>query len=118
MKTLPGIFKQEKESLALYLDILFSIYETKEEFKEEIYKLSEEILDEALNKDKLSDDRSEEVVALYPVIAGILLPGLSKDLKNVIKRMGAKIVNLINVDDPNIREEVRKMMIIAIEYIN
>ncbi|CAG9324857.1 unnamed protein product [Blepharisma stoltei] len=118
MKTLPGIFKQEKESLAVYLDILLAIVARDEKSKEELYCLSEEIIAEILDKGKLSKDRADEVLALYPVVAGTLLPGISKDLKTVMKRMGRLIVDLIQVEDQAVREEVRKMLIMAIEFIN
>lgn len=109
MKSLPGLFNIEKESLSCILHYLFEFSHISS-ISDKIYTISKPLLDSINNKNCLKSERKEEIIKLETIVSRQLLPGLGKNVKDAINNIGNEILDLIVVDNIEIREEVRKLL--------
>ncbi|OMJ89408.1 hypothetical protein SteCoe_8405 [Stentor coeruleus] len=104
-KTLPGLFRIEKESLSIILELIY-----KTENQEKIYVIAKELLDDVANKEKIFAGRKEEIASLESVVAKLLIPFLGKNPFEAMRKVGFELVELVSVPDISIREELKKLL--------
>ena len=117
-KSLPGIFKQEKEGLTVYLNSLFWLSKAGADVSQEIYLTASQLIGEASKIESLGSERKEEVVSLLSVVGNTLLPGLKDHLPQVLKHMGDQIVELVMVNDYNLRQQLKGFLLQALRFLN
>ena len=104
-KTLPGLFRLEKEALIIVLQL---IHKAKDQTQ--LYNIAKEILNDVSTKDKFFAERKEEIASLEQVVDKHLLPILADRVLDAMKFVGDEIVELVTVADLSIREELKKLL--------
>lgn len=112
-KTLPGLFRIEKESLNLMVAL---VYRT--ENHDRIYAISKELLYDVANKDKLFTGRKEEITSIELVISKSLIPYLGKNVHETMRKIGPELIELITISDPSIREEIKKILKLSLRFFD
>ncbi|OMJ95949.1 hypothetical protein SteCoe_502 [Stentor coeruleus] len=111
-KTLPGLFRIEKESLIIVLEL---IYRTEDQKK--IYDIAKELLVDVANKEKLFSGRKEEITSIESVVSKNLIPFLGKNVLEAMKNVGDELYDLVTVQDISIREELKKFIKLSLSRI-
>ncbi|OMJ92856.1 hypothetical protein SteCoe_4306 [Stentor coeruleus] len=111
-KTLPGLFRIEKESLIVLLELI-----NKTEDQKKIYHIAKELLVDVANKDKLFSGRKEEITSLESVVSKNLIPFLGKNVLEAIKNVGNELYDMVTVQDISIREELKKLIKLSLSRI-
>lgn len=104
-KTLPGLFRLEKEALIIVLQLIHKVKD-----QTQLYMIAKEILNDVSTKDKFFAERKEEIASLEQVVAKNLLPILAERVLDAMKFVGDEIVELVTVADTSIREELKKLL--------
>lgn len=104
-KTLPGLFRLEKEALIISLEL---IHKTSDQ--SQLYAISKELLSDVSAKEKFFNERKDEINSLEQVVAKNVLPNLAFHVEDAMKYVGSEIIELVIVPDLSIREELRKLL--------
>jgi brefeldin A-inhibited guanine nucleotide-exchange protein len=104
-KTLPGLFRLEKEALIIVLELIHKGNE-----QSQIYLIAKDLLADVSQKDKFFNERKEEIASLEQVVAKNLLPNLAERVEDAMKFVGEEIVELVTVPDLSIRDELKKLL--------
>ena len=105
-KTLPGLFRIERDSLITFLDL-----SSKLDSQQKIYPIAKVLLNDVALKEKFFTERKEEITSLEQVVSRQLLPFLAKNIQETMKEIGPELVELVTVADVAIRGELKKLLL-------
>ena len=103
-KTLPGMFRIERDSLIIVLELI-----NRTEEQRRAYRIAKYLIGDVVNKESLFSERKEEITALEQVVSRYLLPGIGKNVREAMEEIGNELVDLVVVADIGIREELKKL---------
>lgn len=123
LKTLPGLLKQERESLTCYLTYLFQVYAQGGQVWTSLLATAKELLQDYLTKetrghiegslgDVESGEAEREVASLRPIITKVLIPGIvsCKEGRDLALRLKTEILQLVLSASPEVRAGIKTLL--------
>jgi len=123
LKSLPGLLKQERESLTCYLTYLFQVYGQGGQVWTSLLATAKELLQDYLAKEtrghvegSLGDielgEAEREVASLRPIITKVLVPGIvaCKEGRALALLLKAEILQLVLSASPEVRAAVKTLL--------
>jgi brefeldin A-inhibited guanine nucleotide-exchange protein len=125
MPTMPGLLKQERETIACYLSFVFKIHAAGAPVGEGMYEVCKFALRDFITKERIKEEgqtieaseRERELGSISPVISGVLIPGLASSVKSAVQALREELADLIMCDSVEIRSAARGVLFKALELI-
>jgi Sec7-like guanine-nucleotide exchange factor len=118
MTTLPGLLKQEREGLGIYLTYMFRVFKVDASVEEPLFGICKAVLSEFVAKEQRiivgstleQSEFDREVATIAPLIAQSILPELVVHPEATAKYLSSEVVDLVACESSELRLALQPLL--------